>query len=34
MERGMFYGAKAAIFANAKLLRENMTPAEKRIGAF
>ena len=30
----MFYGAKAAIFANAKLLRDNMTPAENRMWGF
>ncbi|HMR47484.1 MAG TPA: DUF559 domain-containing protein [Bacteroidia bacterium] len=31
MERGMSYGAKPEIFANAKFLRENMTEAEKLL---
>lgn len=31
MERKMFFGAYPEIFKNAKKLRDNMTPAEKRL---
>ena len=34
MERGMFYGAKPEIFANAKALRKNMTMAEKLLWSY
>ena len=34
MERGMFYGAKPEIFANAKSLRKNMTMAEKLLWSY
>ena len=33
-ENTMFYGAKSDIFENAKLLRKNQTPAEKKLWSY